>query len=140
MTKVSVILATAMVLGTTALPVSAVSTSSKVSETTPGIAITGDDSGQLVADRRRILTRRGRCRRSWSNRKCAFEQYYARRCRYKYSRRACRRIFRRQWDRVEDRYDDIYVNDRVYDDRIYRGQRRSGLERVGDYIFDRIFD
>ncbi|MGB7416944.1 MAG: hypothetical protein WA902_22305, partial [Thermosynechococcaceae cyanobacterium] len=86
MAKAAVILATALVLGATALPVKAASTSNNVSEATPGISLTDGDSGQLVADRwkrrkfKRQVRRQGFCSRSWSQRRCAFEKFYARRC------------------------------------------------------------
>ncbi|MGF1602347.1 MAG: hypothetical protein ACFCU8_10075 [Thermosynechococcaceae cyanobacterium] len=132
MAKASVILATALVLGATALPVRALSANGNIAETTPGISLTDGDSGQLVADRwkrrrvRRQVRRQGFCSRSWSRRRCSFEKFYARRCQYQYSRRKCYRIFERQASRY-DRYD-------VYDDR-----NDSRVDSLGELILRSIF-
>jgi hypothetical protein len=140
MAKAAVILATALTLGTTALPVSAVSPNTQNSETNAAISLIGDaGSGQLIADRWR---RRGRfdghggnferrdgfCRRSWSRRKCAFEKFYARKCQYRYRYSECKRIFSRRFDRYDDRSD-------VYDDR-----NDVRIDRIADYILNSIFD
>jgi hypothetical protein len=129
MAKAAVILATAFALGVTALPVSAVSTSSNAPEATPSSSLTEGNSGELVADRfrRNRFRRQGFCSRSWSRRRCAFEKFYARRCQYEYSRRKCYRIFDRQASRF-DRYD-------VYDDRYDRR-----VDSLGELILRSIFN
>ncbi len=140
MAKTSVILATAIALGTTTLPVSAASPGRQVSNTDPAISLmeeTGSD--QLLAGRRRSrgrynghrnrVQRRGRfCRRSWSRRKCAFEKFYARKCQYRYRRSDCKRIFSSRFDRYDDRFD-------VHDDR-----NDIHIDRIAEYILRGIFN
>ncbi|WP_146242356.1 hypothetical protein [Acaryochloris thomasi] len=142
MAKAAIILATALALGTTALPASALSTQHQVSAANPDVSLTeGIGSGQLLAGRRRrrgrferhggsFKRRRGFCRRSWSRRKCAFEKFYARKCQYRYRRRECKRIFYSRFDRYDrgnDRFD-------VYDDR-----NDIRIDRIADYILKGIF-
>lgn len=140
MAKAAVILATALALGTTALPASALSANSQVPEANPAISLDAS-SGQLYAGRwhrrgryaghRRGIKRRRRfCRRSWSRRKCAFEKFYTRKCQYRYRRRDCKRIFYSRFDRY-DRYDDRFD---VYDDR-----NDVRLDRIADIILNSIF-
>ena len=83
----------------------------------------------LVSEKPILLARRGFfCKRNWSRRRCAFENYYWRRCRYYFSRRRCKRRFRRRFG-FDNRFDRFDRRGRLRRRRFERRRRFDHYDR-----------